>query len=280
MKNVAHYFEVARMREQIRRLRATGAPPPWTADPILGQWRFTNVHRENDKTTVWFRENVRSKVSGLRAVEACLIFRWFNRIETGERITDLLVEGWDTEEARRRLKGVAPLVTGAYMVHSPIGFNKLDGLLYAIDEARPHLRRWWESPPPVRSLQHTFEHLVALYNMGEFSAGEVVIDLRYTDVLDKAPDINTWTVAGPGCTRGLGWLMADDPAHYRYGSTQDQATMLGVMWDLLEASRDPRHWPTEWEPWELHECEMWACEYAKYRSAQTGARLKRRFAVS
>jgi hypothetical protein len=42
-------------------------------------------------------------------------------------------------------------------------------------------------------------------------------------------------------------------------------------------SRDPAYWPAEWEPWELHEAEMWACEYAKYRSAQAGGRLKRRF---
>jgi hypothetical protein len=38
---------------------------------------------------------------------------WFCRMETGERIKDLLLNGWNTQEARRRLAGVRPLVTGA-----------------------------------------------------------------------------------------------------------------------------------------------------------------------
>jgi hypothetical protein len=113
--------------------------------------------------------------------------------------------------------------------------------------------------------------------MGEFSAGEVTIDLRYTDVLWNAPDINTWTIAGPGCARGLGYVVADDPKHFNYNSAKDQAVMLPLMQELLALSKFEDYWPQEWEPWELHECEMWACEYAKYRSAQAGNRLKRRF---
>ena len=36
-----------------------GLPAPWTDDRILRDYYFTNVYRELDKTTVWFRENVR-----------------------------------------------------------------------------------------------------------------------------------------------------------------------------------------------------------------------------
>lgn len=278
MMNASHYFATARERERIRQKRLAGEPAPWTDDPVFREWRFTNVHRENDKTTIWFRENVRSKVSGLRAIEACLIFRWFNKISTGELIKDLLVKGWDTEEARSRLRVVSPLCTGAYMVHSPYGYNKLDGLLFAIDECRPLMREWWSDPSQGHTtLEHIYTFLVTLPNMGEFSAGEVVIDLRYTDVAWNAPDINTWTVAGPGCTKGLGYVVADDPTHYRYGSAKDQFEMLEVMRNLLGMSYDGSFWPIGYDRWELHECEMWACEYAKYRSAQAGGRLKRRF---
>ena len=93
------FFSTARERYQIKLRREAGHPRPWTKDPIFNEWRFTNVHREDDRTTVWFRENIRGSLaqrdihfdSLLRILEATLIFRWFNRIETGEMIKDLLL---------------------------------------------------------------------------------------------------------------------------------------------------------------------------------------------
>jgi 5-hmdU DNA kinase-like protein len=38
-------------RELIRRRRAAGEPMPWTNDPILQTWSFTNVRREDDRVT-------------------------------------------------------------------------------------------------------------------------------------------------------------------------------------------------------------------------------------
>jgi hypothetical protein len=273
--NAEHYFATARERERIRRRRLAGEPRPWTTDVIFNTYRFTNVHRENDKTTTWFRDNVRKHLGGLAVVEATIAFRWFNLISTGELVKDLLLNGWDRDEAFKRLKDKRPVVTGAYMMHSPYGFPKLEGMLHAIELARPRLpamvARWGHSQEAAH------QDLCSLDNMGSFSAGEVIWDLRWTDVLNLALDIPTWTIAGPGCARGLGYVMADSPATYSYGSSSDQMTMLKVMQDLLVMSRDPAYWPAEWEPWELHEAEMWACEYAKYRSAQAGGRLKRRF---
>src|SRR5207247_6900297 len=101
MKHADTYFRLAREREAIRRRKAAGQPWPWTDDPILRDWFFCNVHREMDKTTVWFREHVRSTLSGWRAVEATLCFRWFNLIETGEVVRELLCEGWKRDEAYR-----------------------------------------------------------------------------------------------------------------------------------------------------------------------------------
>jgi hypothetical protein len=110
------YFALARERESIRRKRLAGEPPPWTDDPILRTWRFTNVHRENDKTTLWLDERVRKILSArckngdmgarIHLVQSVLIFRWFNFIDTGERLIDLLLNEWDSNEARRRLTGV------------------------------------------------------------------------------------------------------------------------------------------------------------------------------
>jgi hypothetical protein len=40
-------------REAIRHRRAASEPPPWTADPILQTWSFTNIRREDDRVTRW-----------------------------------------------------------------------------------------------------------------------------------------------------------------------------------------------------------------------------------
>jgi hypothetical protein len=256
------FFALARERETIRRKRLAGDPPPWTHDSIFACWKFCNVNREHDKTTAWFREHVRSQLTGHAAVEATFIFRWFNRIETGEIIKDLLLGGWDTAEARRRLVGVKPCFTGAYIIKSPQGYSKLDGVLWTIDrglERLPAMVPLWGA-----SLQEAWADLCTLPYMGRFNSYEVVTDLRWTPVLGQAADIMSWAAAGPGCARGLGYTVSGDPEQFNYNSPKDQAAMCGVMQELLAMSRDSRYWPAEWEPWEMREPEMWACEVWKY----------------
>lgn len=51
----ADFFAFARERHATYLRRQSGAPEPWTDDPILRKFRFTNVFRELDRTTVWFR---------------------------------------------------------------------------------------------------------------------------------------------------------------------------------------------------------------------------------
>jgi hypothetical protein len=270
------FFATAREREQIR-LRRVAGETHLTDDPIFQQWRFCNVRREDDKTTVWFRENVRSKLSGLPVIEATVAFRWFNRIEVGERIVDLLLNitnGWDRDEARNRLENVRPVTNGAYIVSSPTGFSKLDGVLQMIDDSFDMLEGLSDDWGP--SLEEAHRSLLEIPFMGRFIAYEVVTDLRWTDVLQHADDINTWASAGPGCARGLGRVVADDPRLYNYGTNGGQSQMLGLMREILDRSR--KEWPASWPRWEMREVEHWLCEFDKYERARNGERLKRRFA--
>jgi hypothetical protein len=283
------FFSTAREREKIRLNRLDSLQRNlWTRDPIFKQWRFCNVHRQNDRTTEWFRANVSGplsmvcrdgecvgSVSLLKVVEATVIFRWFNRIETGERILDLLLGQWDTQEAKRRLTGVSPVVTGAYIVKGPDGYTKLDGILKVIDLARPDLPRMVEGWGA--SLEDAWKDLCTVFYLGRFMAYELVSDLRWTPVLDQATDINTWANAGPGCARGLGWVTTGNPATFHYGSQKDQVVMLALMRDLLALSKQEKYWPSEWTPWEMREVEHWSCEYDKYKRAESGLRLKRRY---
>jgi hypothetical protein len=46
-------------REAVRAAREYGKPWPWTADPILQQYKFCNVQREDDRVTRWVATNWR-----------------------------------------------------------------------------------------------------------------------------------------------------------------------------------------------------------------------------
>lgn len=305
--DTSQYFETARERYQIKLNREAGLPWPWTKDKHFQEWRFCQVHREDDKTTQWFRENVRDPLSRividcpesakevnlLAILEATLIFRWFNRIETGKIIYDQLLRTdlWDENKVRERLKDVHPIVTGAYIIKCADGMSKLDGILYCFNQARPKLlpmvKKWTKyrskensdlNPSLHYTLKSAWEDLRTIDFMGGFTSYEVISDLRWTPLLETAPDIMTWANAGPGCARGLGWITHNDSDTYST-SAGSQRTMLKLMQEILERSKDPSNWPTEWRKWEMREAEHWCCEFDKYKRAESGERLKRRFNV-
>jgi hypothetical protein len=278
--NIEHFFWTARQRYNIKLQREAGVPPPWTGDPQFKQWRFCNVHREDDKTTRWFRDHVRDKTTNLKNLESTVIFRWFNKIETGEIIEDLLTGEWNTNEARRRLKDVKPVVTGAYIIKGMDGFNKLDGVLYVIDEALqelPHIYETWvdlaHGSGIKPTLQRAWSDLRELHYLGNFMAYEVVSDIRWS-ILEDAPDIMDWANAGPGAARGLRWIYQEE---FNKNSAADQKRMNVLMQELLERSYDFSYWPSEWKHWEMREVEHWLCEYDKYMRAARGDSMKRRF---
>lgn len=274
MDGLRRFFDYAVAREAIRCLREGGTEggPPWTEDPVLQQYRFCNVFREDDRTTRWFRDHVREPWRALgRVVTATVIFRWFNRIETGELLLRHgLLEDWDSRRAQRVLSGVSPLLTGAYMIKTPAKLKKLDGLCWCIDKVWSRRAELVESMDGATTLQWAHKVLMDFPFLGPFMAYEVVTDLRHTEFLEKATDIDTWASAGPGAARGLDRVLGQDVGHFGYTSRSDQEIMLQEMQKLLSASRDPDYWPHYWQPWEMREVEHTLCEFDKYERARLG----------
>lgn len=275
-KHLDEFFRLARERYSIKLKKDAGAKRPWTNDEVLRDWRFCNVFREDDTTTAWFREHIRGPLAESKKVLfATVAFRWFNRISTGEILKDLLLGKWSTPEARKRLAGVAPVVTGAYIINTPIGYTKCEGVLRSIEGFRKleaQLQRPWTT------LEEATQRLQLAPYLGRFMSYEVATDLRHTSLLRDAPDVGTWASAGPGCARGLGWTMYGDPKVFNYGSDAHQRRMQLAMQAVLRASRDPKHWPGEWPLWEMREVEHWSCEVWKYVNTRFyNGRLKQRY---
>lgn len=150
MTQLDAFFATARERQTIYLRRRAGLSKPWTTDPVYLHSRFCNVFREQDKTTVWFRENVRDPLKDKPEVLlATVLFRWFNRISTGEAIflqthLDDSRPAWDFRDTEdfiaclhdsiKSYCGRGPYVTGSYIIQGWRGMNKMDGVLRCVQE--------------------------------------------------------------------------------------------------------------------------------------------------
>lgn len=261
------FFAYARERHAIYLRRAAGQPAPWTQDPVLQNQRFCNVYRELDRTTAWFRRHVRDPLRARPEVLlATVVFRWFNRISTGEAIFcqpdmfdgetafDRLVQTGDVDCLGRAIRSLipsGPYVTGAYTINTnttPLGTPKLDGVLQII-------QKWVETHPDWRQvaalmLQHEwgqgtlreFCEWCRSPNLGPFMTYEVACDLAHTGLLMNAPDLDTWANLGPGARRGLNRIHRGLSGRAADAAV-DNEQALAEMAQLLRASWDVRYWP-------------------------------------
>jgi hypothetical protein len=293
------FFAYACERHTVYLKRRKLMPRPWTKDPILQQYRFTNVFRELDKTTVWFREHVRDRLRDKPEVMlATVMFRLLNRIEVGEAIFnqlefdggsafDLYRHSGDIRDIKRAIKQFCgkrgPYTTGAYIISSPPGYPKLDGMMRVIDgfaKGRYQFTSggsaitWRETAEMLLgskksfSLESTWEWFRQFDYFGSFHSYEIVTDLRHTALLDRAPDIMKWANVGPGARRGANRVMGYDK-DARELKLDD---VVEVMVALLHKSRDPKLWPTgrDWPKWEMRDVEHTLCEFDKYERVRNG----------
>jgi len=273
-----------RERHNIYLKRKKGKPKPWTDDEVLQQFFFTNPYRENDKTTVWFRENIRDRLKDSPEVLfATVAFRWFNKIETGRALLEWRgldsLTSWQghttAKMLRRRTACGTKVFTGAYMISAAPGSNKVEHVCECLDIVWKD-RRLLVNELLGKSLQNAHEWLVQYPYLGGFMAYEVVTDLRFTYLLQNAKDKLTWCNPGPGCIRGLYWLAGEEEKiTSNSGHPPKPKNWQKQMQDLLKITRErlpnmPR--------FEMREIEHICCEVDKYNRMlfHTG-RSKRRY---
>ena len=277
------FFGYARERYRIHLRRSTGDKWPWTKDPILQQFRFCNIFREDDTVTKWIRSHIRPMdYSNSDLFSAILIARWFNRIETLEILDKAgLLSGLDIPAIETKLHDVHPIVNAAYIISSPKGKKKLEGILWCIEQILDDVPALTSKITPATALQEVHSWLVPYPYLGDFTAYEVVTDLRHT-LLCNAPDILTWAQPGPGAKRGYGRISSGDPHLYKrpssgrgrfpnkkHGKRYEGEIMQGMR-QLLDFSRIETFWPSKWPAWEMREVEHTLCEFDKYERTRLG----------
>lgn len=264
-KMVKRYFAFINERHKIYLNRANGQPFPWTKDPILQQYSFTNVFRELDKVTVWIRKNWREPhMKDPDLWFAMCVARQLNRIETLEEIGYPLP--WDPKRIKkildRRMVRGDRVFTSAYLITGTLGGTKIDQVVFKV------LDRLATDPPPFKKgmlLEEAWSLLNGRTGFGEFLAYEVVTDLRHTPLLKNAKDIMLWANPGPGAMRGINriCLLPHKPRRQlKYGQ------YIEAMRELLLLS--PKFRDEHVPPLEMRDIEHCLCEFDKYERARLG----------
>lgn len=266
------YWRFAAERQGIFFRRLSGASQPWTDDPVLGTYKFTNAYRASDRVSqylirrVIYRPDLPSTTT-----EICfrvLLFKMFNRIDTWELLEtafggvtyeDYTFEAYDkvltaAKQAGRRIYSAAYIMPpgGKVFGHSAKHQNHLLLLESMMQDEFP--RRLVELP----TMGHGFELLRGYPCIGDFLAYQLITDLNYSDLTDFSE--SEFVAPGPGALDGIHKCFAD------LGGLEE-AEIIRRTADVQEAEfeRLGLEFETLWgRRLQLIDCQNLFCEISKY----------------
>lgn len=262
------YWRFAAKRQNLFMKRALGQLQPWTDDPVLQTFRFTNAYRASDRVSQYLIRNViyEGGQSPEEVFFRTILFKVFNRIDTWEtlckNIGELTWKQYSFEKYSKvldaeNLRGKT-IYSAAYIMPSPsFGYPK---------KHRNHLRlieHMMKDGAPKRilsasSLESVFNILRGYPSLGDFLAFQFSIDLNYSDMLDFSE--MDFVVAGPGAKDGIRKCFSDS-------SGLSERDLIRVMTDRAEEEFDAQglEFKTLWgRPLQLIDCQNLFCEVDKY----------------
>jgi hypothetical protein len=262
-------------RELIRQKRYAGERGPWTTDPILSRYKFTNILRKYDRTTKWLVRNWynpnRDKSLEIIALN-CAIARYFGSIDFCEAVG--FQQSWEPDfliqSATERLATGKKVFTGAYIITNAgstdpkqivVVSQFLTPLRYQLDRlvAIARRNRW----------QDVCEFLQGQPGIGPFMAKEIALDMTLTPVLESATDKLTWSPAGPGAIRGLNRLHGR-PLQQSMTQASAQHEMQALLAKLQAEDAFEDYMPRIGVEYGVTDVQFSLCELDKYLRVQNG----------
>lgn len=246
---IKELFAFMKERQEIYDQKTAGKSKPWTQDKILQSYKFCNVYREQDQTTIWLRENWREPHQDDPYLWfAIIVARSINHQDPLGAIGYPVP--WN--EARymkimdqRRAEGLR-LFSGAYETNHCIGeIGQYKHRSYAtrlftpLWQARKHLTKDVERCQTVQELANL---ICSWWSFSTFLSGQLVADLKFTPRWKDAPDWWTFAVSGPGSRRGLN-VVFDRPPETKWKEAEWQAALQQLQKKidpLVEKSGMPR----------------------------------------
>lgn len=290
MINSSKFFQFLVERENIRLRKAAGQKPPYTDDVILQSYKFTNVYRKYDRTSMeliknFYEPNCHNDRRTILMNAA--LFRYFGTYEFAN------VVGWQTYDdfdfngikciAKERLARKQRVFTGAYVItnqgiKAPKQDVVVDYFLRDLHAATPKLIEVVEKNNCWENLSDEMRKINGFGGTG-FMTKEILLDTMYTRFWSKnergvenmsvktsiPDDYNSWTPIGPGARRGISRLLGnDDPDAVKIN---EHNCLHHIRW-LHTSHKD--HWPDDWEKLAPTDIQFQLCEFDKYERVRLG----------
>lgn len=207
------YWRFACERQNIFFKRMYGEMYPWTDDPILLKYKFTNVYRAADRVSQYLIKNV--IYSGDYPPEdqlfRILLFKIFNKIETWDYLEEELgeisyssfdIERYDSVLCKMLHNGMA-IYSAAYIMpsgKSSFGSSKKhrNNLLLLDHMMKDGLSK---DLAKMKKMDELYERLLSYDTIGEFLAFQYAVDINYSELCDFSE--MDFVKAGPGAKRGI-----------------------------------------------------------------------------
>jgi hypothetical protein len=262
------YWRFAAARQSIYEARLAGKPAPWTEDPILAAYRFTNCFRAADRVSQHLIRDVAyaGDQSWPEVFFRIMLFKSFNRVSTWEMLSahlgDVSWTGFDfhryDDVLSRAFAAGQRLYSPAYVVPPP-----------QFGELRKHsnhlrlLEHMMTTGAPARlqecrTMAEAFVLLRSYPAVGDFLGYQFLIDLNYSSGLDF--DEMDFVVPGPGARDGIRKCFgaaADgieaEVIRYMADTQEEHFARLGLAFDGLRGRR-----------LQLIDCQNLFCEVDKY----------------
>jgi len=260
---VSAFFAFCRERERIRVLRESGAPAPWSEDPIFQKGRFLNIFREDDRGSralLRFAEPLASDLP--RLVHAVFFARWCNRQTTLDALNPAQL--LDPERLRQTLDTL-PHQPWCNVAAYPVGpvrwqgtvYSRLDTAAMLFGEIKGALSQTIiDAGGDVVRATRAINTMLQMDN--DFPIFMAVMDLAWfrPDIIDPGSHVPT----------GIGAVAFLDRLQRHLGLDSHVQTCER----MIELQRE--HWPEARRVFQPIDIEYLSCECRKYYSYVNGTK--------
>ena len=264
------YWRFAAERQAVYFRRLAEPFGPWSNDPIINEYRFTNAYRIADRVSQYLVRNVQYDPTRAQAPAEVffrtILFKIFNRIDTWEALErdlgPISSKATPLDQISKvldhQIRTGARVYSAAYIMPSP-----------AFGHDRKHqnhlamLDRMMRDGLPgelasAKGLKAAYEMILAYPGMGPFLAYQYCIDLNYSTLMNFSEA--DFVVAGPGALDGITKCFhnaqSQDPSaviHWMVERQDDEFDRLDLRFDGLFG-----------RPLQLVDCQNVFCEVSKY----------------
>ena len=266
------WWRFASERQRIYYKRLSGDPAPWTDDPVLTHYRFTNAFRAADRVSQYLIRNVIYQEalpqSANEVAFRILLFKLFNKIETWETIVRELGPVVLADEPFAHIKEILEselragrrIYSAAYIMPTALKHGTKSRkhethleLLQVMmnDQVGDRLA-------DTKNMKDGFDLLRSYPTIGDFLAYQFITDINYSQIVDYSE--TEFVAAGPGAREGLRKCFA------HFGG-RSESELIRLMMEIQEEEFERLDLDFQGlfgRRLQLIDCQNLFCEVAKY----------------